>query len=647
MPRLAPALLTIMLFAMGLPLMADSADAASAPIKFGMGAGAVAAQTNAGVKPDYGTFWIGPWTLSSGWAGPDGQLTNLKNAGVTPAIHFYYWGDDISPSCVENGCWSTLHNAQKDRAHWDLLASQLTDHLNSKMGGAPVLIFLESEFNKGGIETYEPFDGYMEAMAEKIHAAYPNAIVVLGFGNWGSVYWGNFDRVAAASNMVGIQSMRGSTRQSKTDLMTLYDSLLSGVKTLGTKFPGKAIMLTDVAVSSYPEPEYLAVQHDVVKEVFDNLGTLKAAGVQAIVYRSWLDTPTMDTANWYGEAERHWGFAWAGNGTHKPVAKVWIDGVKAERAGTSPTTTNTTSPTSTSLAIGTTGGVIEADVLAMRTAGGLQSDSLASGGKMWNLWSNGYVQQSFNVTAGDYTVAIHARGTPANGVAPHMDVTLGGVPLLSADPGTAYADFQAVRTLSGPVDLRITFNNDAVTSTEDRNLILDFVKFTPVAVNQAPVAAFTASTTGSTVSVDASASSDADGDALSYLWSFGDGATAVGAKASHPFESSGTFAVQLTVADGRGGTAASQQSITILPPTGSMTLDALGYKVKGLQKIDLTWTGATSTLVDIYRNSIKVTATNNDGSFTDALNQRGGGSYSYKVCETGTATCSPVHTVVF
>ena len=339
MSRLAPALLTCLLLAVGLPMMADPSEAAGTPIKFGMSAGTVGAQTNAGVKPDYGTFWIGPWTLKSGgWGGPDTQLTNLKSAGVTPAIHFYYWGDDISPSCVENGCWSSLHNAQKDREHWDLLASQLTDHLNSKMGGAPVLIFLESEFNKGGIETYEPFDAYLEAMAKKIHAAYPNAVIVLGFGNWGSVYWGTFDRAAAASDMVGVQSMRGSTRQSKTDMMTLYDSLLSGVKTLGAKFPGKAIMITDVAVSSYPEPEYLSVQHDVVKEVFDNLGTLKAAGVRALVYRNWLDTPTMDTANWYGEAERHWGFAWAGNGTHKPVAKVWVDGVKAERAGTTSTT---------------------------------------------------------------------------------------------------------------------------------------------------------------------------------------------------------------------------------------------------------------------------------------------------------------------
>ena len=326
---------------------AATAGDAAPPIKFGMSANAVSAQSAQGVKPDYGTFWIGPWTLKSGgWGTPDTQLTNLKNAGVTPAVHFYYWGDDISPSCVEYGCWSSLHNAHKDRAGWNTLATQMTDHLNAKMGGKPVVIFLESEFNKGGIETYEPFDGYLAAMAKKIHAAYPNAIIVLGFGNWGSVHWGTFDRAAAASDMVGVQSMRGSTRQSKTDMYTLYDSLLSGVKTLGAKFPGKAIMITDIAVSSYPEPEYLSVQRDVIKEVFDHLGTLKALGVKAIIYRSWLDTPTMDLANWYGMAERYWGLA-NSNGL-KPSAYVWINGVKAERAGSTPMPTSTTTTTSTS-----------------------------------------------------------------------------------------------------------------------------------------------------------------------------------------------------------------------------------------------------------------------------------------------------------
>ena len=74
---------------------------------------------------------------------------------------------------------------------------------------------------------------------------------------------------------------------------------------------------------------------------------------------------------------------------------------------------------------------------------------------------------------------------------------------------------------------------------------------------------------------------------------------------------------------------------------GSMTLSAIGYKVKGLQKVDLNWNGPPSTNFHIYRNGSKITSTANDGYYTDNINKRGNtGSYTYKVCEQGTSTCS-------
>lgn len=330
---------------------ADTAQAATAatPVKFGMDANAIAAQKAAGVAPDYGTMWIGPWTLTSGWGGPDAELASMKNAGVTPAVHFYYWGDDISPSCVENGCWSSLHDAQKTRAGWDKLGTQLTQHLTTQMGGKPVVVFLESEFNKGGISTYEPFDGYMAGMARKIHAGYPNAIVVLGFGAWDSGNWYRFDQVAAESDMVGVQAMRGSTKDSLSHYNGVYEGTLASVQKLDTLF-GKPVMLTDLALSSYPDASYLSVQDANLKEIFANLGTLKAAGLQSIVYRSWTDSPSMDTANYYGQAERHWGLVKA-DGTQKAAAKTWIAGVKAERAGS---TTSAPTPTGTTTTTGLT-----------------------------------------------------------------------------------------------------------------------------------------------------------------------------------------------------------------------------------------------------------------------------------------------------
>jgi hypothetical protein len=81
-------------------------------------------------------------------------------------------------------------------------------------------------------------------------------------------------------------------------------------------------------------------------------------------------------------------------------------------------------------------------------------------------------------------------------------------------------------------------------------------------------------------------------------------------------------------------------------PTG-LTLTVRGYKVKGLQKVDLTWRGSTVAQVDLFRGRIQIATTSNDGSFTDAIDRRGGGSYAYQVCEAGTSVCSALVTVTF
>lgn len=51
---------------------------------------------------------------------------------------------------------------------------------------------------------------------------------------------------------------------------------------------------------------------------------------------------------------------------------------------------------------------------------------------------------------------------------------------------------------------------------------------------------------------DGSGSTDADGDALTYTWDFGDGATDTGAKVTHVYSKSGRYKVTLTVDDNSG-----------------------------------------------------------------------------------------------
>ncbi|MCL1035825.1 S8 family serine peptidase [Shewanella submarina] len=64
------------------------------------------------------------------------------------------------------------------------------------------------------------------------------------------------------------------------------------------------------------------------------------------------------------------------------------------------------------------------------------------------------------------------------------------------------------------------------------------------------------------------------------------------------------------------------------------------------EKVELNWSGATSRKVDVYRNGVVISATGNDGSYTDTLSNPYG-MYTYQVCEQGSATCSDLSSVSF
>jgi len=71
-------------------------------------------------------------------------------------------------------------------------------------------------------------------------------------------------------------------------------------------------------------------------------------------------------------------------------------------------------------------------------------------------------------------------------------------------------------------------------------------------LNVPRTAQFTATRTGPTITFDASASTDADGTIVEYLWDFGDGELATGAAVTHTFEP-GASEVALVATDGAGG----------------------------------------------------------------------------------------------
>ena len=78
-----------------------------------------------------------------------------------------------------------------------------------------------------------------------------------------------------------------------------------------------------------------------------------------------------------------------------------------------------------------------------------------------------------------------------------------------------------------------------------------------------------------------------------------------------------------------------------------ITLSAAKRKVGGINTVRLTWSGATSTNIDVYRNGVVVATVANTGTYTDSTGDTGRARYTYKVCAAGTLTCSNDVTVTF
>jgi hypothetical protein len=300
-------------------------SAAVTSMRFGFDIESLSQARSHKVPVSFGTFWLGSWTGKYGWGYAESQLRAAKQARVTPVINWWYWGDDISPQCVDRGCHDARQNVHKDRATWNRMADELSRLIERTMGSREAIVVLETEFNKGGIENYEPFDGYLAEQVRIFHRR-GNIKVVVAFGNWGHGQWERFDRAAAAADYVGTQLLQSSVQDASTYARTV-DTLLSGARA-AQRF-GKPTLIVDLALSSYPSASYEAHQAAVTRELFARMPELKAAGVRGILYRMMADDPKFDTSNYHGVAERHWGFLRA-DGSAKPAFAAFAAGVRQE-----------------------------------------------------------------------------------------------------------------------------------------------------------------------------------------------------------------------------------------------------------------------------------------------------------------------------
>jgi PKD repeat protein len=184
--------------------------------------------------------------------------------------------------------------------------------------------------------------------------------------------------------------------------------------------------------------------------------------------------------------------------------------------------------------------------------------------------------------------------------------------------------------LTGPDQHFHGFRGGGVNQSNQYRLLLNEVKYVlglaGTCRNSAPTSAPGgpyADDEGSTIAFDGSGSSDPDGDALTYNWDFGDGATGTGATPSHAYGDNGTYTVQLTVDDGQGGTHTSSTTATIAnvaPNLGALTVPGAPIALApGGNVVNLAATFTDPGFLDTHTGSL-----NCDGGSAGAVTASGG-----------------------
>jgi hypothetical protein len=110
----------------------------------------------------------------------------------------------------------------------------------------------------------------------------------------------------------------------------------------------------------------------------------------------------------------------------------------------------------------------------------------------------------------------------------------------------------------------------------------------------------------------------------------------------------GTNVITITAVDAAGNQGADTLTVTytVTTTTPTVALTAQPKSNKRWRSTRLSWSNAPWSSVDVYRNGMLITNTQNDGAYTDPIFS--GGTYVYQICLVGSTTvCSNTATVYY
>jgi endonuclease G len=140
---------------------------------------------------------------------------------------------------------------------------------------------------------------------------------------------------------------------------------------------------------------------------------------------------------------------------------------------------------------------------------------------------------------------------------------------------------------------------------------------------------------GSAVTLDASSSSDPDGDALTYEWSFGDGSEGTGARPTHTYADNGNYQVRVIATDPYGAADTATTTVTVMNAAPVVAAFAGGSLLQGETY------ASSGTFSDAGEDSWTATVDYGDGGGAHPLALSGSGfslSHTYAAAGTFTVT---------